>query len=102
MGSHRLGMADNGSEISDNNANVKTFLDIETVKILPLECYRGVDWLLEYLCTMSARSSTWLFGKSSTSSKLSFLCIACECDLSLLKTPIKLFRLRTEVLHNVA
>ena len=42
-------MTDNGSKIFHNDTNVKSFLDIEIVKVLPLECHRGVNWLLQYL-----------------------------------------------------
>lgn len=36
---HCLGMADDGSEVFDNNANVKTFLDVKVIKVLTLERY---------------------------------------------------------------
>jgi hypothetical protein len=33
---------------------------------------------------------------------LNLLCVTCERDFTLLEIPIKLFRLRTEVLYNIA
>jgi hypothetical protein len=34
---HGLGMADDSSKVFDNNTDVKTFLDIEFLKVFPLE-----------------------------------------------------------------
>jgi hypothetical protein len=36
---HGLGMADDSSKVFDDNADVKAFLDIEIVKVLPLKCH---------------------------------------------------------------
>ena len=42
-------MTDDGSKIFHNDTNVKSFLDIEIIEVLPLECHGGVNRLLQYL-----------------------------------------------------
>ena len=97
-------MSYNGSKVLYHSANVKSFLDIEVIEIFSFKCNGRVHLLFEYFWDVISKGEKELENAMTirlTSTALNLFCIACKCHLSVLKEPIQLISLWTEVLNDI-
>ena len=99
---HGLSMGYYSAKILHDDAEMKTFLDIEVVEVLPFEGDRSMHGLFQDFWISISYQTTSSICDFLTSAVLNLLRVACEGEFSVLIKPVKLLCLGTEVFDNIS